>query len=635
MSILTRLLALSSLLLVACSGGGGGGTPAFAVTFAPATVSLAYGHGSPPEVALTARLNRDPGTAHVVLVDPAGLLAAAALIVKTGATTYSVELEISPAVAEGHYTGQFEVRLCADAGCSSQLADSPFTLPYDITVGDATVASLLPYVDGLGIHLFDPRFPLSATNPRQVDSPPTGAVLDFNIPKVLKMADWDGSGFSNLRPDRLVYVKDGAVFSVSLQAGQSSAPARISSISAACSVLGVFNDYQDVNNSRLLVRVRTGNNSCDTHEHNGYVMVSATATDQTPGTVLPEVAVGRIEPLNAADGSLVGFLNWETPAIVRRDPTFANPQTVLIAHDTGGSAYPGYSRSRGNFSDSLYFVSRAEGTTQAMVYRYSVGASSLTPLMPYVLVPDVETEAPLELAGAVDIDNLYFATGFYLGTGGIYRVAHDSTSPVHMSDPPFSRAPHKAVQTDSHVVFAGFSGDHIYSLPKTAVDADPIEIPGGQIVNADPDGTLLIQEVIFGTGLPQFVTRVATENGTVLQTLPDTRWTGGVMEGAWNPLAENAARILLVSRASSWLYDAQTGTQIADLGAIPSCADLSFGMRGFGRYLSLDADMIRVNPNRNDRDAFFIDTEAGAPPQAVLNTVDVDAVAAITDLSAK
>jgi hypothetical protein len=634
MPVSPRVLVLSALLLSSCGGGGGGGGPALTLT--PAILTLAYGQGSPPEVTLTAELNRSAATVHVQVVDGAGLLAGAPTIAQTGATTYLIGLEISPAVPEGHYTDQFEVRLCPDPACTTQLPGSPVTLPYDITVGDATVSSLLPYVDDEGIKLFDPRFPRNATNPRQVDTPLTGGVLDYNLPKVLMMADWDGSGFMDLRPDRLVYVKGGVVFGVNLQASQASTPVRISSINTACRVVHVYNDYQDVNNSRLLVRVRTGNNTCGSHEPNGLVMVSATATALTGGTALPPgFATDRIEPLNAADGSLVGFLNWESPTVVRRDATFANPQAVLVAHDTGDTGYPGYSRSRGNFTDSRYFVSRADGSTEATVYRYSVGAGTLTPLMPYVLVGGIETYAPYELVGAVDAENLYFTIGVHLGTGGLYRVAHDSTTPVLMSDNPFPWTPRYASLTDSHVVFAGFGNDGIYSLPKTAENADPILIPGnGQIVNADPDGMLLIQDRDFGVFPSEPIARVAMEDGTAVQTFPGRRWTGRMMEGAWNPLAETATRILLVDGAASRLYDAPSATEIADLGTLlPANPDLSFGMRGFGRYLSLDADMVRTNPTGVDRDGFFIDTEAGTPPLPVLDTRDIDAVAAITDVS--
>lgn len=610
--VIFSIAAGCALLLAGCSGGGGDDDPTYRISAAPATVTLAYGQGAQPSVELSLTLNRAvPAGTQVVFVDTASILASTPLITPVGAASYSAQLEPRASLAEGRYTGSFELRLCTDTGCSTQLPGSPVALPYDIVVGDAYLSSLLPYLDEEGIKLLDPRFPLSATNPRIVDAPPTGEILDFNIPKVLMTADWDGVGFSNLRPDRMVYVKDGTVFSISLQANHSPIPTRISSINTACRVLNVFNDYQDVSNARLLVRLKNDAGSCQSGPQVRQ-FVGATADAGTPAST---VGATEIKPLNKADGSLAGFLAWEAPAIVRRDANFADPQTVLTAYDNGVSFYH-YSSTLGTFTDTVYFASRAQAAAMPTVYRYAVDTGTLTPLATYSGV-----EVPQILVGAVDAENFYFDDW-----GSFYRVPHNGTSPVRMNGTPPFRQARYAVQTSSHVVFAGSGTDGVFSLAKTAVDADPTRIPGsGHIVNATPEGLLLIQERIFGaSSSSRWITWIATEDGTLLQTLEDTLWTGPIMEGAWNPLAPSASRILLADYAGPGsfvairLYDARMGTEIADLGALITNTDLNLATRGFGRYLGLDTSAHRVSPSRWDRDAFFVDTEDGLPPQAVL-----------------
>lgn len=144
-SISTTLCAVSiAFLLAACGGGGDGGGggvgdgPSPAVTFDPKTLVANYATGTSQMIDITATATRpedfENETLYVYIVDPTELLNKAVTLTEIDDKSVLVSLETSPSTAPGHYTGDFTVQLCKDAGCSSQFRGSPVKLPYDITV---------------------------------------------------------------------------------------------------------------------------------------------------------------------------------------------------------------------------------------------------------------------------------------------------------------------------------------------------------------------------------------------------------------------------------------------------------------------------------------------------------------------
>jgi len=73
-------------------------------------------------------------TLYVYIVDPTKLLAGTVSLTQNDPLHYTAIVETSTTVPLGHYQGTFEVEFCKDAACSSQIAGSPFPLPYDLTV---------------------------------------------------------------------------------------------------------------------------------------------------------------------------------------------------------------------------------------------------------------------------------------------------------------------------------------------------------------------------------------------------------------------------------------------------------------------------------------------------------------------
>jgi hypothetical protein len=142
-AILGLMLALG---LTACGGGGGGGGGdggggnTSAVSFNPSTLTgnVQVGHSTSLTVRATAR---DPsqfsGSLYVFVVDPNHIITSTVSLAAVDSTTMSATVYTSPSLSTGHYQGSWQVQLCKDANCASQIPGSPVALPYDITVANA------------------------------------------------------------------------------------------------------------------------------------------------------------------------------------------------------------------------------------------------------------------------------------------------------------------------------------------------------------------------------------------------------------------------------------------------------------------------------------------------------------------
>jgi hypothetical protein len=136
------MLACLAMLLAACGGGGGGGESGASngpVTFAPATVTANVASGTSATITVRATatdVSLFSSRLYVFVVDSAHVLAPGVELAPIDAKTMSATLHTLPTLAPGRYQGSFQVQLCNDANCQSQVRGSPVALPYDLTVSE-------------------------------------------------------------------------------------------------------------------------------------------------------------------------------------------------------------------------------------------------------------------------------------------------------------------------------------------------------------------------------------------------------------------------------------------------------------------------------------------------------------------
>lgn len=139
----------AALLVAACGGGGSSGAPSapsasLANIRVPTLPSYTYemvtaNSRSIPSFAVQADVVGDlqslnGRTIFVIVEDPDGLVQSASLQQPLQTTaTLSVETK-QPGPKKGRYVNRLRIRVCFDASCSQEMAGSPISIPYDITV---------------------------------------------------------------------------------------------------------------------------------------------------------------------------------------------------------------------------------------------------------------------------------------------------------------------------------------------------------------------------------------------------------------------------------------------------------------------------------------------------------------------
>ena len=154
--------ALWAILLVAalaaCGGGGGGGGGdggGAPLTFSPATVTanVASGQSATVTVRATATdLSLFGNKLYVYVVDGARVLTPSVELAAIDNRTISATLHTSPALAEGRHQGTFQIQLCNDANCTSQVRGSPVPLPYDLTITPAPLHATAASSTAASVH---------------------------------------------------------------------------------------------------------------------------------------------------------------------------------------------------------------------------------------------------------------------------------------------------------------------------------------------------------------------------------------------------------------------------------------------------------------------------------------------------
>lgn len=147
---------LLALALAACGGGGGGADGGSAVlSFTPSTVTANVASGTSATVTVRASANNPSlfsGPLYVYVVDSAQVLLPSIELAQVDSRTISATLHTSPALAAGRHQGSFQIQLCNDASCSSQIAGSPVPLPYDLTITPAPLQAVAARSTAATVH---------------------------------------------------------------------------------------------------------------------------------------------------------------------------------------------------------------------------------------------------------------------------------------------------------------------------------------------------------------------------------------------------------------------------------------------------------------------------------------------------
>lgn len=107
-------------------------------TVKPATISGSYVAGYPASVSITATQTVPfVGIVYIKFGNDAAVLPNAPTIFAASDGSLAMTIMPSATVVAGHYTGKVTVNVCSDPNCATQLAGSPFQVPYDFNVDPA------------------------------------------------------------------------------------------------------------------------------------------------------------------------------------------------------------------------------------------------------------------------------------------------------------------------------------------------------------------------------------------------------------------------------------------------------------------------------------------------------------------
>lgn len=144
-----------ALVLAACGGGGGGDGGSAVLSFTPSTVTANVASGSSATVTVRASANNASlfsSPLYVYVVDSAQVLLPSIELAQVDSLTISATLHTSPALAAGRHQGSFQIQLCNDASCTSQIAGSPVPLPYDLTITPAPLQAVAASSTAATVH---------------------------------------------------------------------------------------------------------------------------------------------------------------------------------------------------------------------------------------------------------------------------------------------------------------------------------------------------------------------------------------------------------------------------------------------------------------------------------------------------
>lgn len=116
-----------------CGGGGDNGPPPPALRFSPEQVTITQAAGTTFTVTASATRTYSQ-TVYVMIIDLGGVIVPTVSLAYLSPTVYQATFTLQSGLSLGPHVGRFEVRLCNDPTCNSQVDGSPSYLPYVITI---------------------------------------------------------------------------------------------------------------------------------------------------------------------------------------------------------------------------------------------------------------------------------------------------------------------------------------------------------------------------------------------------------------------------------------------------------------------------------------------------------------------
>lgn len=166
-SISTFLWAIGlSIVLSACGGGGGGSSTSdnananpssrgAILSFSPSTLTASIETGTSASLTVRASVldpSRFSSSVYVIVADNANVLSPGVELSRIDQTTFLATLHTSPSITVGHQTGSFQVKLCNDPNCTSEVNGSPIPLPYDLTVTPPPLKATVSNATAITVH---------------------------------------------------------------------------------------------------------------------------------------------------------------------------------------------------------------------------------------------------------------------------------------------------------------------------------------------------------------------------------------------------------------------------------------------------------------------------------------------------
>lgn len=475
------------------------------------------------------------------------------------------------------YSGTMTFQYVAEDSGATQ--SSPVTVT--VTIG-APPATLQPLRTGDGkLVLFDPSQSfVPGSNPFEVDN----GVSTTNLSAEVVFAATVDSGtftYSNVRLGRLAYIKNGSVFKVDLRTGFSNLPMQISSITDACQIHSIGEDFVDSDNSPLRVERAGADTDCSTNFDNVSTLIRLNMTSGDPG--LSPAGLNNVELLRDTSGGTLGYLTVEDFALNRRDAGFGNP-ILLATLDSSNNSMN--SREKGTSLE--YLVFQESGQSTPGLYRYDVGSGTLSGRLYGFPGP---TTGDTHGRFTYDVDDEYFVDG-----PDVYKLAHGGVTPGVIASSTVGNV-NTVKLTGTHVVFeAGSAGNSsIYSVNKDGTG--PVTLfnttnAGEQaFLNAvDPSGWTFITVSNPGSGFVQAIRLLDTDpfTGVPSQFFANAYWAAGTFPENLPSIEANdfdnlsAVGILANKGAGTDTLEAFDPTTANSLGALGTITTNVPGQAVFG-----------------------------------------------------
>ncbi len=136
--LIATIALFAAILGVAGCGSGGSEDDEPAVTFTPETLTHEYGYAQPTSfgaiVYATHPKDFQNKTIYAYVIDTQGVITPQVIVVLQDEKSAKVTFTPAAKLAVGVHQGSFQIRLCKDQQCNSELRGSPVSVPYKLTV---------------------------------------------------------------------------------------------------------------------------------------------------------------------------------------------------------------------------------------------------------------------------------------------------------------------------------------------------------------------------------------------------------------------------------------------------------------------------------------------------------------------